>query len=128
MLKRELLLATDHIVQARKMLGTEFEHASYKERYGVETLCFSAGWTYWQSAEDQQLSVSSILEICQGLATLKKPKWHSFSLHTITWHWLVVTVTINAPCRVTDFKKTHCKAFKIERYCGRAARSKPFLN
>jgi len=120
------------------MPGTEFEHASYKKRCAVQTLRFSAGWTYRRIAEDQQLSVSTIYEICQGPATPKKPKGRSFSLNTPTQ--LVATATMNAAsrrmplvevaaaCGFTACEKTLRKAFKMEGYSGRVARRKPFLD
>src|SRR5437868_15156493 len=77
----------------------KYEHASYKQRCAVQTLRFSAGWTYRQIAEHQQLSVGAVFNICQGPSTPKKPKGRPFSLMTPTRRLLVTTATMSAAHR-----------------------------
>ena len=75
------------------------EVASYRQRCAVQTLRFSAGWTYRKIAEDQNLSVSTVYQICQGPTTPKKPKGRTFSLDTPTQRRLVATATMSAANR-----------------------------
>jgi len=116
------------------------ECASYKKRCAVQTLRFSAGWTYRRIAEDQNLSVSTIYAICQGPSTPKKPKGRTFSLDTPTRRRLVATATMSAAhrrmqltevaaaCGVQACERTLQKAFRMEGYSRRVARKKPFLD
>jgi len=116
------------------------EWVSYKQRCAVKTLRFSVGWTYRQIADEQNLSVSTVFDICQAPTTLKKPKGQPFSLDTPTLHRLVATATMSAAhrrmpllevaaaCGVQACQRTLRGAFQIEGYSRRVARKKPFLD
>jgi len=116
------------------------EWVPYKHRCAVRTLRFSANWTYRQIAEEQNLSLSTVFNICQEPSTPQKPKGRSFSLDTPTRRRLVATATTSATtqrmplremavaCGVQACEKTLQKAFRMEGYSRRVARKKPFLD
>jgi len=122
------------------MQNQKWEHVPYKQRCAVQTLRFVAGWTYRQIAENQQLSLGTVYNICQGPSTPTKPKGRPFSLSTPTRRLLVATATMNAAhrrmtlpeiaaeCGVQACERTLRKAFKMEGYSRRVARKKPFLD
>ena len=112
---------------------------SYKKRCYVHALRFRAGWTYQQIAEDQNLGLSTVHDICKAPATPKKRKGRPFSIDSPTRRRLVATATMSSAhrrmplmeiaelCGVQASEKTIRKAFSLEGYSRRVARKKPFL-
>lgn len=78
------------------MEGEKRECVSFKQRYAVQTLRFSANWTYRKIAEEQKLPLSTVFKICQAPSTPQKPNGRSFSLNTPTHCRLVATATMSA--------------------------------
>ena len=70
-----------------------YKHVSYKTRCQVQALGFSAGWTYRRITEDQNLSVSTVHDICHAPATPRKTKGRPVPLDTLTRRRLVATAT-----------------------------------
>jgi len=113
---------------------------SYKKRCYVHALRFRAGWTYQRIAEDQNIGLSTVHDICHAPATPKKQKGRPFSIDTPTRQRLVATATqsdahrrmtlmeIADLCGVQGHKKTIRKAFSLEGYSRRVARKKPLLH
>ena len=116
-----------------------YKHASYKTRCQVQALRFSAGWTYQRITEDQNLSVSTVHDICHAPATPRKTKGRPALLDTPTRHRLVATATesaahrrmplseVAALCNIEACDRTLRKAFAKEGYRRRVARRKPLL-
>jgi len=112
---------------------------SYKTRCQVQALRNSAGWTYAHIAEDQNLPLSTVWDICQAPATPTKRKGRPFSIDSPTRGCLVATAThdavhrqmpfveIAALCGVEANERTLSKAFALEGYKRRKARKKVFL-
>ena len=117
-----------------------YKHASYKTRCQVQALRFSAGWTYRRIAEDQNLSVSTVHDICHAPATPRKTKGRPVLLDTPTRRRLVATATesaghrrmplseVAALCNIEACDRTLRKAFAKEGYRRRVARRKPLLD
>jgi len=113
--------------------------ASYRQRCAVQALRFSAGWTYQRIADDQNLGVSTVWDICHAPATPKKRKGRPFSIDSPTRRTLVATATRDSThrqmpfthiadiCGVQACERTLQKAFALEGYHRRKARKKPFL-
>lgn len=116
------------------------QETPYKKRCAVQALRFSAGWSYPRIAQDQNLAVSTVWDICHAPATPKKRKGRPFSIDTPTRQRLVATATQNSLhrqmplpdiaeiCGVRASERTLRKAFAREGYHRRKARKKPFLN
>lgn len=115
------------------------KETSYKTRCQVQALRFSAGWTYARIAEDQNLGISTVRDICNSPATPKKRKGRPFSIDSPTRRHLVATATQDAAhrqmpfqeiaelCGVQASERTLRKAFALEGYKRRKARKKVFL-
>jgi len=121
------------------MQNQKWKHVPYKQRCAVQTLRFMAGWTYRQIAENQQLNLGTVYNICQGPSTPTKPKGRPFSLSTPTRRLLVATTTMNAAhrrmtlpdiaseCGVQACERTLRKAFKMEGYSRRVTRNRTWV-
>jgi len=117
-----------------------YKHASYKTRCQVQALRFSAGWTYRRIAEDQNLAVSTVHDICHGPSTPRKTKGRPILLDTPTRCRLVAMATqsaehrrmplreVAALCDIEACDRTLRKAFAKEGYARRVARRKPLLD
>ena len=116
------------------------QETPYKKCCAVQALRFSAGWSYPCIAEDQNLAVMTVWDICHAPATPKKRKSRPFSIDTPTRQRLVATAAQNSLhrqmplpdiaeiCGVRASERTLQKAFAREGYHRRKARKKPFLS
>ena len=105
-----------------------------------KALHFSAGWTYCQIAEHQNLAVGTVYNICNAPATTKKRKGRPLSIDTSTHQRLVSIATMSAAHRQMPLAKiaalcgvqacdcTLVKAFRQEGYARRVTWKKPLLD
>ena len=94
----------------------------------VQALRFEAGWTYQRIAENQNLAITTVSDICHAPATPKKRIGRPFSITPTTRRVLVATATRDAQhrqmtladiadiCGVRASEKTLRKAFALEGY------------
>jgi len=117
-----------------------YKHTLYKTRCQVQALRFSDGWTYRRIADDQNLAVNTVHDICHGPSTPRKTKGRPILLDTPTRCRLVAMATqsaehrriplreVTALCDIEACDRTLHKAFAKEGYARRVARRKPLLN
>lgn len=121
------------------MVAIKTAETSYKQRCYVKCLRFESGWIYAKIAANQNLSISTVFDICHRPTTPQKKKGRPFSIDTPTRRQLVYTATLNSEnrrksyseiaeiCGVDASEKTLRKAFTLEGYGRRIARKKVFL-
>jgi hypothetical protein len=81
------------------MVAIKTAEISYKQRCYVKCLRFESGWIYAKIAVDQNLSISTLFDICHKPTTPQKKKGRPFSIDTPTRRRLVYTATLNTENR-----------------------------
>ena len=90
---RDSLDAHFFFADVQTMPPIKTHEVSYKPRCAVQVLCFNAGWTYQRIADDQNLGVSMVWDICQAQATHLKRKGKPFSINSLTQKTLIAVAT-----------------------------------
>lgn len=121
------------------MVTVKTAECSYKQRCYIQCLRNEAGWTLQKIADNQQLSIGTVWNICNSPATPRKKKGRPLKITTPIRRQLVATATLDAEhrrkpyseiaeiCGISAGEKSLRRAFEREGYHRRIARKKVFL-
>jgi hypothetical protein len=121
------------------MVTVKTAECSYKQRCYIQCLRNEMSWTLQRIADNQQVSVSTVWNICNGFATPRKKKGRPLKITTPLRRQLVATATLDTEhhrkpyneiaeiCGISAAENTLRRAFEREGYHRRIARKNVFL-